>query len=303
MTPNLSVPQPSVPHLTLDPATTDETLATIFAAQRRDPDRTPAQRQSQQAAALALIATLRPRDPLEAAYATRAAAAHYGSMECCRRAVLPDLPDNAAIRWHGKALALSRMSNEMVRTLKQFQAATLPLQSASQSASRSASRPAMPPQLPSTPVARQAPATSPRPPGRQDPMPSEHPSSAQPQPAARPAMPPPPTLTTVARPTAATPTDPPGRLDPMSSERPPPRPTLAAVRAQLAAALVGKPIGRQDPLSSDRPSFTPSPCILSTWPAATSFLPARPHRQSTRSELLGTTADTAAMLVAAQTQI
>ena len=89
----------------------------------------------------------------------------------------------------------------------------------------------------------------------------------------------------------------------MSSERPPPPLTLAAVRAQLAAALAGKPVGRQDPLSSDRPSFTPSPCILSTWPAPTSCLSAPPPRQSPRNDLLGTTADTAAVLVAAQTPI
>src|ERR1700689_1601689 len=118
-------PQPSaVAHLTLDPATTDETLAMIFAAQRRAPDQTPAQLQSQRDAGAALIAALLPRNPIEAAYATRAAAAHYGSMECFRRAMFPDTPDNAAIRWHGKAMALSRMNTEMVRTLKECQAAT-----------------------------------------------------------------------------------------------------------------------------------------------------------------------------------
>lgn len=107
-------PHPAAAHLTLDPATTDETLATIFAAQRSDLDRTPAQHQTQREAAAALIAALRPRDPMEAAYATGAAAAHYGSMECFRRAMFPDLPDNLAIRWHGKAVALSRLNTEMV---------------------------------------------------------------------------------------------------------------------------------------------------------------------------------------------
>ena len=52
------------------------------------------------------------------------AAAHYGAMECFRRAMLPDMPDNAALRWYGKAVALSRMNTEMVRVLKECQAAT-----------------------------------------------------------------------------------------------------------------------------------------------------------------------------------
>jgi hypothetical protein len=116
-------PQPSAAaHLTLDPATTDETLATIFGAQRPDPERTPAQRQTQRDAGAALIAALRPRDPVEAAYAARAAAAHYGSMDCFRRAMLPDTPDSVGLRWHGKAVALSRMNIEMVRELRQGQA-------------------------------------------------------------------------------------------------------------------------------------------------------------------------------------
>ena len=108
--PPAMTPQPSAAaHHTLDRATIDETLATIFAAQRVDPARTPAQHQSQREAAAAFIAALQPRDPVEAAYAGRAVAAHYGSMECFRRAMLPDVPVDAGIRWLGKAVALSRM--------------------------------------------------------------------------------------------------------------------------------------------------------------------------------------------------
>ena len=94
-------PQPAAALLTLDPATTDETLATIFGALRRDPDHTPAQRQAQRDAGAALIAELRPRNPVEAIFAVRAAAAHYGSVECLRRTMLPDTPDNAGIRNDG----------------------------------------------------------------------------------------------------------------------------------------------------------------------------------------------------------
>jgi len=100
-------PEPSATaHLTLDPATTDAMLAPIFGAQRVNPERTPAQQQTQRDASVALIAALRPRDPVGAAYVTRVAAAHYRAMECFRRAMLPDVPDNVAIRWHGKAVAL-----------------------------------------------------------------------------------------------------------------------------------------------------------------------------------------------------
>ena len=69
-------PHPSAAaHLPLDPATTDETLATIFAAQRHDPGSTPAQLQSLREAGAAFIGELRPRDPVEAANAARAVGA------------------------------------------------------------------------------------------------------------------------------------------------------------------------------------------------------------------------------------
>jgi len=106
---------PTAARLTLDPATTHATLATIFGALRRDPERSPAQLQVQRDAGATLISALRPRDPVEAAYTARAAAAHHASMECFRRAILPDTPDNAATRWHGKAIALSRMNTDMTR--------------------------------------------------------------------------------------------------------------------------------------------------------------------------------------------
>ena len=52
-------------------------------------------------------------------------------------------------------------------------------------------------------------------------------------------------------------------------------------------------------MSSERPSFVPSACILTTLPAAASFLSASPPRQSLRADLLGSTADVAGMLAAA----
>jgi len=172
-------PQPTAAaHLTLDPATTDATLATIYSALHPDPECTPAQRQTQREAAAALIAALHPRDPTEAADAARAVAAHYGSMECFRRAVLPDAPDSVAIRWYGKTLALSRMNTEMVRTLQQCQAET---PHAQPQPSAESTMPAPPRSaVPTRPAA----AGTANPSGRQNPMPSENPSPA---PAAAPA--------------------------------------------------------------------------------------------------------------------
>jgi hypothetical protein len=85
----------------------------------------------------------------------------------------------------------------------------------------------------------------------------------------------------------------------MSSERPLSTLAASAVRTQLAAALAGKPVGRRDPMSSERPSFVPSACVFATQPAATSFLSGPPPRQSLRAELLGSTADVAAVVAAA----
>ena len=203
-------PQPAAAaRLTLDPATTDETLATIFGALRRDPDRTPAQRQTQREAGAALIAALRPRNPVEAAYAVRAAAAHYGAMECFRRTMLPDTPDNAGIRWDGKAVALSRMNKEMIRTLRECQAATPRAQAPAQPAAR----PAVP--RPPAPAAAARPAA-----GR----PAAAPADKTPCPVSG------------RRPRRPLPPSPPSRPRPR-------RPSAAAARP--AAAVAAEPAGGQ----------------------------------------------------------
>jgi hypothetical protein len=92
---------------------------------RRDPERTPAQHQTQRDAGALMIAALHPSNPVEAAYAVRATAAHVATMECFRRTTHPDTPDIIGLRWCGKALALSRMATDMIRTLEECQAATL----------------------------------------------------------------------------------------------------------------------------------------------------------------------------------
>jgi hypothetical protein len=148
--------------LALDSATLRETLAVIQDAQYHEPDSPEARQQTRREAAVELITALGPRNAVEAAYAARAAAAHYGVMECFRRAALPDTPDSAALRWQGKAIALSRMSIQMLRELEQC---------------RKAAPPAEPQPLPAAPP-RPAPAVAQKPVGRKDPMPSERLSPA-----------------------------------------------------------------------------------------------------------------------------
>jgi hypothetical protein len=222
-------PHPAAARLTLDPATTDETLATIFAALRLDPDRTPAQHQTQREAAAALIAALHPRDPTEAAVAARAVAAHYGSMECFRRAALPDTPDNVADRLYGKALALSRMNTDMVRTLRQCQAETPHAQP------QPAAEPTMPAPSPSAAAPPPAASIPENPAGRHDPTPSERPSPARPAaPASQPE-----TAAAAQRPATAAPTPPATSAQPsqagLATEHPPAQP--AARTASTATAL------------------------------------------------------------------
>jgi hypothetical protein len=278
-------PHTAIAHLTLDPATTDATLATIFGAPRRDPERTPAQHQTLQLAGVAMIASLQPRDPTEAAYATRAAAAHYGSLECFRRAALPDVPDNVAIRLHGKAESLSRMNKDMVRTLKACQIETAP----APRQPNPAARPAIPPPPVRPEAAR--PAAPPNPLGTQHPMPSEHPSPAPAATAPQPATPTPPTPTPPTRLATAVSPRPTSRHKFLSDTQKTPPPTVATTRTHLAAALAG----RQHPMSSERPSHTP---VSMTGPAATAFLSAPRPRQTLRTNLLTTIADIDALLTA-----
>jgi len=216
--------------LTLDPVTTDVTLATIFATLRLDPDRTPAQHQTQREAAAEMIAALQPRDPTEAAYAARAVAAHYGSMECFRRAALPDAPDNVADRLYGKATALSRMSTDMDRTLRQRQAETACAQP------QPAAQPSMPAPPPSAAAPPPAASLPENPIGRQDPMSSERPSPAPPAAtASRPA-----TAAAAQHPATAAPTPPTTGAKPspagLATAHPPAEPVAHTASAAMALA-------------------------------------------------------------------
>jgi hypothetical protein len=114
-------PKPTAAPLSCDPDAPEQALATIYRALPLDPARNPSAapigpRGRRRAA---MITTLRPRGPIEAA---RAAAAHFGSLECLRRAMLPDLPENARFRLRGKTVALPRMNMFMIRQVMHRQA-------------------------------------------------------------------------------------------------------------------------------------------------------------------------------------
>ena len=269
-------PQPATAmHLALDPATTDETLATIFGALRRNPERTPAQHQTQRDAGALMLAALHPSNPIEAAYAVRATAAHFASMECFRRTTIPDTPDNVGQRWFGKALALSRMSTDMIDALTDSQEA----------APHAHRQPAVRPddrlsQALAAEVARRAALARAK-------AAETAASPAAPDPRAGPSAP--------------------DRRNPKPSERPAVTPATPAVTAQLAAALAAKlaamPAGpspldpraglavsdRRDPLSSERPSLPPAGSAIVTGPPAVSCLAPTLPRPGLRAGLLSST--------------
>jgi hypothetical protein len=117
-------------------------------------------------------------------------------MECFRRAMLPDVPDNTALRWHGKAVALSRMNTEMIRSLEEHQAATTRAQPQPQPAAQPAV-PAASPHSALAEAARRAAFVPAKRVGGKDPMSSER---ASPAPAGFPATAPTPTAPFLAAP-------------------------------------------------------------------------------------------------------
>jgi hypothetical protein len=143
-----------------------------------------------------MLAALHPSNPIEAAYAVRATAAHFASMECFRRTTIPDTPDNVGQRWFGKALALSRMSTDMIDALTDSQEAAphahrqpavrpddrLSQALAAEVARRAAAARAKAAETPASPAATD-PRAVPSAPDRRNPKPSERSAFTQAAPA------------------------------------------------------------------------------------------------------------------------
>ena len=106
---------------TLDPATLTATQCAIIDALPPRPDASPAQQAAQRDGALAFLAALLPRNPVEARLATGIVVAHYAAMECFRRAARDDLTVDLHLRTVGKALALCRMIDVSMRDLARRQ--------------------------------------------------------------------------------------------------------------------------------------------------------------------------------------
>jgi hypothetical protein len=113
MTPSPTPVQP----LTLDPATFQTLISTTIDALPHHPKASPEEIAAQQHAAFLVIASLRPRDPLEAMLAARVTAAHAHVMDNLRNAAQPDLPPNLQLHFQGRAIGLSRL---MDVTLHEF---------------------------------------------------------------------------------------------------------------------------------------------------------------------------------------
>jgi len=118
-------PQPTAPNpapLPLDPGTYAALLQTTLDTLPHHPAATAAEITNQRQAAADAIATLRPRDAVEAMLATRVVATHYAAMDCLRCAAQPGLPLALKLRCVGKFATLSRLADATRQALTQAQA-------------------------------------------------------------------------------------------------------------------------------------------------------------------------------------
>jgi hypothetical protein len=145
----MNTPPTQTPTLPLDPATLTGMQCAIIDALPPRPDASPAQKAAQRDGALAFLAALLPRNPLEARLATGIVVAHYAAMDCFRHAARDDLTLDLHLRTVGKAIALCRMIDVSMRDLARRQGGL---------AVPPAARPAS---APSVPAARAQPAPDP----------------------------------------------------------------------------------------------------------------------------------------------
>jgi hypothetical protein len=72
-------------------------------------------------AAREMFFAMQPRNPIEAALAARAVAAHFATMDMYARAAAPGTSDEKALRLRGSAIAASRSFDTALRTLEKRQ--------------------------------------------------------------------------------------------------------------------------------------------------------------------------------------
>jgi hypothetical protein len=128
-----------LPPLALNPATLAAMQRATVDALPPPPGASEAEKAAQREGALAFLAALLPRNPVEATLAAGIVVAHYAAMECFRRAARGDLSVDLHLRTMGKAIALCRMIDRGMRDLARRQG-SLGVQPAARPASvRSAS--------------------------------------------------------------------------------------------------------------------------------------------------------------------
>jgi hypothetical protein len=118
----MTPPPTQTPTCLLDDATRATLLRSVFRALPHLLNATEAEKTGEREAAFALIIALNPRDPVEAMLVARLVVAHYALMDAYRSAARSDITANLHLRYQGKAILLSRLTNALMRELKKSQA-------------------------------------------------------------------------------------------------------------------------------------------------------------------------------------
>jgi hypothetical protein len=118
-------PQPAATDptpLPLDQPTLAVLIQATLDALPYHPAATPDEIATTRQSAVTAIATLRPRDPMEAILAARLVATHHAAMDCLRCASQPGLPLDLKLRCLGKFASLSRLADATRQALTDAQA-------------------------------------------------------------------------------------------------------------------------------------------------------------------------------------
>jgi len=95
--------------------------SSVLASLPLDPNRSVEDLKTERQAATAMLASLHPADAVQAALAARAVAMHHAAMECMRRSTHPDAGSALVAKLYVTAMALSRMSIQLMKVLAQRQ--------------------------------------------------------------------------------------------------------------------------------------------------------------------------------------
>ena len=166
MTQSPTQPQP----LALDALTHAAMLCTTMDALPYHPRASAEQKAAMREAASLVVASLRPRDPLEAMLAARYVSAHYHVMDDFRAAAQPNLPPALQLRYQARVIALCKTMDATLETFLDRQTAA-------------PRRPAVVAAPEAQPAAEAARTDAPAAPAPAEPTPEAAPASTPPRPA------------------------------------------------------------------------------------------------------------------------